>query len=218
MTTRTTRTYVPSSGGVGPGGVLGSDAPLGTAEFGSASSVVVQEAVGASQDIQVVANYVHLYAYDGHTVDTATGYTQWPLDATGQTGSIYTYERWLRLQFSPTYDVIRRIRFWLPTARRKGWTINFGTTSTYLTPVGTPSTVATSPALEADPFIGNVGPAQLVSDSTTNPQYSDWIVLQAVADLSSVDGGPIGGYTGNGWSGNTPASLTFTVAWGEVWS
>lgn len=195
--------YVPP--GVGPTGATGGTLPTWTHTQGVSAVVTLQESIGA-QDIYELSStdsYIHLYASDVHTTETATGYDTSELTGATIGGTVYTYERWVRVKFAPSFNMITRIRVWATGATLHGWDLRWGTTSTYQLPKVTQSTIAINPVPTADTFIANVGPAQLLGPDTG---YSDWIVLQASCTPdSAVEIGAM-----------STLGVQLNVAWGEM--
>lgn len=180
----------------------------------SLAAVTIEEAVGAAQDTVDLTGYLHLLGADEHSGTTSSGYTGFPLDGSS-TGLVYSYERWVRARFDPGFTNVSAFRFYSPTVATlpTGWTFRMGTTSTYATPVNTASTIATATMRHNDPgrLAPNVGGGSSPVDGTVT-RYSDWIVIQAVVDTSTVSGsGPAFGYS----SGSTPNLIEFDFYWTE---
>lgn len=159
------------------------------------STVRLLEAVGPTGDVQASTGYVHLLATDEHSPQDPYGYVTQTLNSTGS-GIAYTYERWVRVEFSGSFNTLRSFRFWVPNLKPvTGWTFKYGTTTTYQAPVNTASSVATLQVPTSDPGSSapNAGGAQRLFG--TGLFYSDWIVMQASADLSVVGPGPVLGFS-----------------------
>lgn len=181
--------------------------------------VTIEEAIGATQDTVTVANYVHLLAVDAHSEQSLYGYTEGALSETfTQTGDNNpepvqrSYERWFRIRFDPPFNSVWAMRFYVPTFQETpGWTISFGTSSTYQTPVSTPSAIAvlSLPTTDPGPLLPNCG--GYVRLPGTGTQYSDWIVMQASVDPSVATSGPIFGFTIEG----TLIPIQYVVNWIE---
>jgi hypothetical protein len=189
--------------------------------------VQVEEAVGASRNTVELETYLHVMGADEHSPQTAYGFTQagmndssssYPGTTTfpGDTfpEDLYSYERWVRVRFDPNFNTVRAFRFWAPnmTDVPIGWTVKYGTTSTYATPVNTASSIATSPVPTSDPGQASPNAGGAVRLAGTGTQYSDWIVLQASADVAVVGPGPVLGFSLEG----TLIPIEFRFAWTET--
>ena len=177
--------------------------------------VTLEEAVGSGQDTVDLTGYLHLLGADDHSGSAATSYNSYPLDGTGQTTTVYSCERWIRARFQGNFIDVRSFRFVAPTLAQpaNGWSFKMGTATQYATPSTGVSTIAVTPLPVADPGRANPnagGATTVVGDGTTT--YSDWIVIQATVDLSTVDGsGPVYGYT----VGGVPVLIEYDFLWTE---
>ena len=116
----------------------------------------------------------------------------------------YTYEKVARFHVTDMGGSlsVKNFRLWVSNAINTGWSVNFGTETSYVAPVNTASTVATT-ALSgsaSDPVSANVPIAGSLSGELTAAGYTDYFVLQAHADSTVT-------------SGNT---FTFAYAYDEV--
>jgi hypothetical protein len=200
--------YTGDPGGayVGPD-IYGGPQPQNLASGSTYANVVVQEAIGSTMDLLSIQTYVHLYTVDAHSSQVPTGYADYPLHSGG-----YTYERWFRVQFNPPFDAVYGFRFWTDNyAPGPGWTVLWGTSTTYQTPVITPSSIAVSalPTTDPGPAMPNCGGHTRLPGTGT--QYSDWIVVQATADPAQASVGPVLGFTEEG----TLIPITFNINWIE---
>lgn len=176
------------------------------------ATVDVIEQIG-SGDAALTDQFVHLLSGDIHSSQTAAGFALAPVPDVGS-GVAYTYERWIRLRFTPPFSSVFSFRFWVSNldVPPSGWTLTWGTTPNFQPPVNVASSIAVSALPTSDP--GRVSPnaGGLTRLAGTGTQYSDWIVLQAAVDMSVAPPGPILGY-GTGGALN-PLQLNF--AWIET--
>lgn len=223
MTTPQTYFDDPRDPYVGPDLLTGPQ-PQTIASPGSYAKVTVEEAVKQVQDTITVQTYVHLLGTDAHSTQTLLGYTLSPLrlQANNSVDPItgdqvpgapgYTFERWFRIRFDPPFNAVYGMRFWVPNYKPVvGWSVSWGTSPTYQTPVGTQSAIATNdlPTTDPGPAMPNISGYQRLPGTGT--QYSDWIVVQATADPALAGVGPILGFTAEG----TLIPITFNINWIE---
>lgn len=200
------------------------------------ASVSLEESIGASRDTVKLTSRLHILGGDLHSPQTDYGFvtsglnnpnaTPVPPTSPGSTlypgmttfpgnGTLtaYSYERWVRVRFDPDFNTVRGFRFWAPnlTGVIPGWSVKYGTTSTYRAPSNNPSSIATTSVPTSDPGrdTPNAGGASRLTGTGT--QYSDWIVLQASADLTVVSHGPVLGFSLEG----TLIPIEFAFAWTE---
>ena len=175
----------------------------------AAATVDLIEAIGASQSIQVVTSDVHLLGADAHS---GAGNYDYSLSPIAGSGTVHSYERWIRLRFTPPFSEVRSFRFWVePLALLPGWSLKYGVTTTYSTPVNTASAIATSALPTTDPGTGSPNCGGTVRLPGTGVQYSNWIVMQATAVTSTA---PIGAFQGFSLGGLL-IPVTFQAAWIE---
>lgn len=201
---------------VGSGGSVGPADESGSFPNGPHlhPAVTMQEAIGSAMALKSVGGHVHLLGQDAFSTDTDIGYVDFALIANGlHTGTIRSYERWVRVQFTPPFNTVRSFRFWVTNLGTvpSGWTVRWGTSSTYHTPVNSGSSIAVNTVPITDPGSANCGGTNRLVGTGT--QYSDWIVLQAKADLTIVTSpGPILGYQASG----AAIQLDYKFAWIET--
>lgn len=176
-----------------------------------AAVVDIQEQVG-DHSLQLVDQYVHLLGQDTHSGQSPWAFATAGITDTGS-GVGRTYERWIRLRFTPPFDTVTGVRFWVQglDSPPPGWSVRYGTTATFTAPVSSASSIAvlalptsdpgrTSPNLLADTFAG------------TDTRYTDWVVIQASVDMSVAPPGPLLGFGPEG--GLRALGLNF--AWTET--
>lgn len=174
------------------------------------AQINVEERTGTgSSDIE---QFVHIIATDDHSPQSAYGYADGAMNDTN-TGTLYTCERWIRVRFSPDFNAVSKFRFFAPnlTDLPPGWTVNFGTSSTFQTPVSTASSIATTPVPTSDPGRAAPNAGGTARLAGTGTQFSDWIVLQASADTAVVGPGPVLGFSTEG----TLIPVEFCFVWTE---
>lgn len=177
------------------------------------ADVSLEEATGAAEDIVEIESYVHIVGADKHSPQTAYGFTQDGMNGDGP-GTVYSYERWVRVRFGPNFNTVRAFRFWAPnlTSIPTGWTVKYGTTSSYATPVGTASSIATHAVPTSDPGQASPNAGGGTRLAGTGTQYSDWIVLQASANTAVVAPGPVLGFSLEG----VLIPIEFAFSWTET--
>lgn len=99
-------------------------------------------------------------------------------------GTTYSYERWFRVKFTDTFNLIENCEYWLSggSASGTGWTINAGVSESGVTPVNTESSIATSSIPTTE------GTALDIQNGTMDSSgvYTDYGVLQLeVTDSAS---------------------------------
>lgn len=204
-----------------PGGLIGpADPELYLSGPSVLATVSLQEAIGAGPTIRALTSseqYLHLQAISSLSeAATATSYLDAPMQSHGETsGTLYTFEKWIRVRFDPPFNTVSRFRFWTPNLdpavlAAAGRSVQWGSTDSYRPPMNSPSTIAVNPILTADPVSPNCGGEQHLEGTQT--RYSDWIVLQACAQLGVADPGPALGYD----SSNEPVQIAFAFAWSET--
>ena len=177
--------------------------------------VTLEETIGSSPGVtsMVTGSVVHLLAVDLNSRQNLYAYADYPLRPVDSTTPAYSYERWIRVRFDPPYNTVRQFRFWLGNIDPipNGWQILWGAAVSYQTPVNTQSAIATSPVPTTDPGASpNIGGTTRLAGTGTN--YTEWIVLQAVADPAVIAGpGPAMGFDQEG----TLIPFEFHVAWIE---
>lgn len=150
--------------------------------------------------------YVHLLNTDTHSNQSDVGYFVAELSPDAP----YSFERWLRAEFTGTYS-IRKFRFWAELTIPAGWEIKWGASNTFATPVDTASSIAVNALPTSDPGTQNCGGTSEVTDGT---HHSEWIVLQAhVPDFSAIEPGPMLGTTGG--EVINPALIAYHFTWTE---
>ena len=135
----------------------------------------------------------HANFHNDDSYGTATDYQSKPITVP-DTGTAYSFERWLRGRFSGTFNKIDNIKFWKSagTLSDPNLSIKAGVTDTGVTPVDTASTIATADipttegtALDATPSGG----------ITSSPGYSKYIVMQLNVPSTVTTPGDIGSQT-----------------------
>lgn len=106
------------------------------------------------------------------------------------TAGTYSYEKWVRANFSGSFTRIENLQFWKSagayvTGETIKWTGNY---STYTAPITTVSTIALTTTPVADPGTANVGIGGALAGSLTSAGDSDYIILQASVTTAASAG------------------------------
>jgi hypothetical protein len=119
------------------------------------------------------------------------------------TAGNYSYEKWIKANFSGTFTRIENIKFWKSAgAYVTGEVINFtGEYSTYTAPTTSASSFASSAVPTSEPSV-NVSIGGSLSGSLSAEGSSDFIILQASITTSA--------------SAGATNSKTFTLTYDEV--
>jgi hypothetical protein len=106
------------------------------------------------------------------------------------TAGTYSYEKWVKADFSGTFTRIDNIKFWKSAgAYVTGETINFtGEAETYAAPTTTASTYATGAVPTTEPGSANVSIGGSLSGSLTAAGDSDFIILQTSVTTAASAG------------------------------
>jgi len=137
------------------------------------------------------ADNMNLMSADSYDSD-GTQYQSYPISVP-DSGTNYSYERWVRLKFSNTFNKIENIKAWKSsgTLSDSNLDIKAGTTTTGATPTNSQSTIATtsltswdseSEALDLTPSGG----------ITSSPGYSKYLVMQLVVPSTVTTPGDVG--------------------------
>ena len=134
-------------------------------------------------------NLMSIDSYDS----TGTDYQNNPITVPAS-GTNYSYERWMRLRFSGSFNLIDNIKAWKSagTLSDANLTLNAGVTDTYAQPVNSASTIATSAIPESEATALDLTPSGGV---TSSPGYSKYLVVQLVVPSSVTTPGDIGNQT-----------------------
>lgn len=105
------------------------------------------------------------------------------------TAGEYSYEKWIKANFTGTFTSISNIKFWKSAgAYVTGESINFtGQKTAYVTPTESASSYATSAVPTAEPAV-NVSIGGSLSGSLIAAGSSDFIILQASITTSASSG------------------------------
>jgi hypothetical protein len=180
-------------------------------QYSTTADIAVEEDTAPVADPQILDQYVNILGADVHSAGEI-GFAFAPLGP-ASSGTVYSYERWIRLRFQPPFNTVYAIRVWAPEVTlADGWTLTFGTTDTYATPVTTASTIATDALPDSDPGLddANLIGADRLDGSGTDDQYSLWLVLQLAVDTEVAEGGQPVGYLAES---SRPLPLKLQFAW-----
>jgi len=106
------------------------------------------------------------------------------------TAGTYSYEKWVKANFSDSFTRIDNIQFWKSagayvTGETMKWT---GVQTTYAAPIATVSTIGTTAVPTADPGTANVTIGGSLTGSLTATGSSDFMVLQASVTVAASAG------------------------------
>jgi hypothetical protein len=127
-------------------------------------------------------------------VDDATpsNYSSYPITASDTPNQGRSYEVWLRMHFTGTFNKIDNLQFWMSTdfSPNTGLTVYWkgNNVGSYQTPVKTDSTIATSTVPTSDPGTANVSIGGSLAGNLTSAGYSDYIVLQLDVATTAASG------------------------------
>jgi hypothetical protein len=118
---------------------------------------------------------------------TAANYSTYPITAGNN-----SYEVWLRMHFTDSFNRIDNLQFWLSTdfSPATGLSILWkgNNAGAYQTPIKTASTVADGAIPTSDPGTANVSIGTSLSGYLDAAGYSDYIVLQLQTTVSAAAG------------------------------
>jgi len=137
------------------------------------------------------ASNLNLMSIDAYDSD-GTQYTQYPI-AVPQSGTNYSYERWVRLKFSGTFNQIDNIKLWLDSWSKSDSNLELygGVTDTFSDPVNTQSSVATTPSANWT-GVSNAFDITPSGGITSSPGYSKYFVMQLAVPSTVTTPGDVG--------------------------
>ena len=106
------------------------------------------------------------------------------------TAGTYSYEKWIKANFSGSFTRIDNIQFWKSAgAYVTGESISWaGEPTSYVAPTNAASSIATAAVPTADPGTANVSIGGSLSGSLTAAGDSDFIILQASVTTAASAG------------------------------
>lgn len=124
---------------------------------------------------------------------TGTGYQAAPITILAS-GTAYSYERWLKVEFTGTFNAITNVLAWKSagTLSDAGLTLYVGETDTGVTPVNTNSSVATTAMPTTEGTAIDITPAAGIS---SDGDKTDFLVVQLDAADTVTTPGDIGTQT-----------------------
>lgn len=128
----------------------------------------------------------NLWNYKDADDATAANYSSNPIVA-GEN----SYEVWIRAHFTGTFNQVDNLQFWMSTdfSPNTGLALKWeGEQTSYVTPVKTTSSVATTAIPTADPGTANVSIGGNLAGNLTSAGYSDYIVLQLQTTVAAAPG------------------------------
>lgn len=133
-------------------------------------------------------NLMSTDAYDSTGTDYQTNRIEIP-----DSGTNYSYERWMRGKFSGDFNLIENCKVWKSSGSLSDGSLalNAGTTDTGVTPTDTSSSVASSSIPEAEGSALDVQNGTMDSD----PVYTDYWVIQLEVPNTVTTPGDIGSQT-----------------------
>jgi len=136
-------------------------------------------------------NLMSIDAYDS----TGTDYQSNPITVP-DTGTAYSYERWMRLYFSGTFNLIDNIKVWHSAGTLSDSNLDLlaGVTTTAATPINTVSSVATTTltSWDSETEALDLTPTGGISASSG---YSKYLVVQLSVPSTVTTAGDIGTQT-----------------------
>jgi hypothetical protein len=118
---------------------------------------------------------------------TAANYSTYPITAGNN-----SYEVWLRMHFTGSFNRVDNLQFWMSTdfSPNTGLSILWkgNNAGAYQTPIKTASTVADGAIPTSDPGTANVSIGTSLSGYLDAAGYSDYIVLQLQTTVSAAAG------------------------------
>lgn len=105
-----------------------------------------------------------------------------------ESGTAYSYERWIRIRFDGSFNLIDNVKAWKSagTFSDAGISIYAGDTNTGVTPTDSQSSIATSTIPTTEGTATDITPS---SDIDTDGNFTDYLVLQLrVADTTTTPG------------------------------
>ncbi len=128
----------------------------------------------------------NLWDWKNSDDSTLADYSTFPITA-GQN----SFETWIRLHMTATFNRVDGFRIWLSTdfSPNTGLAVFYnGQQVTYLQPAAGTSSIATSSIPKADPGSTNVSIGGNLSGSLVAPGYSDHIVMQLRTGVNAAPG------------------------------
>lgn len=109
-------------------------------------------------------------------------------------GTAYSYERWMKLKFSGTFNLINNVKVWKSagTLSDAALSIYAGKTATGATPVATVSSIATATIPTSSGTAINITPSNAIN---TTGEKTDFLVVQLRVPSTVVTPGDIGTQT-----------------------
>lgn len=134
-------------------------------------------------------NLQSIDAYDSTGTDYQTNKITVPAS-----GSVYSFERWLRLLYTGTFNEITNVLFWKSagTLSDGALIITAGEATAGVTPIITDSTIATAAIPTSEGTAINISPAGGISNSG---DFTDYAVIQLEVPSTVVTPGDIGSQT-----------------------
>lgn len=175
----------------------------------TATLQIIERYGDAVYDRIALTTFIDLLASDQ---PSSVGFQSSPLSVSNDGSTVYSYERWIRLQFVLDDELdpveIANVRVWFPSlALEDGWSLKYGIADTYQQPTRSPSSIAATPAPTTDPGLESM----FENTGSVGERVCQYLVLQA-----SVSGdaptGPMQGLDGE----DEPVPLNYHIAWTEI--
>jgi len=144
----------------------------------------------AATEHPTTGSATHLNFHNDDSYGTSTDYQTRQI-VVPETGTNYSFERWLRGRWSDTFNLIENILFWRSagTLSDVNLSIYAGVNSTGVTPVDTESTIATAEVPTTEGTALDLTPSGGI---TTSPGYSEYSVMQLRVPDTVTTPGDIG--------------------------
>jgi len=134
----------------------------------------------------------NLFNFKNSDDATASNYTTNPITAGDSANTGNSFEVWLRMHFTGTFNVIQNLRFWMSTnfSPSTGISVKWkgNNQTSYATPTTNDSSVATTSVPTSDPGTANVSIGGSLAGTLTAAGYSDYIALQAHVGTTAASG------------------------------
>lgn len=125
--------------------------------------------------------------------DTGSTYSSNPITVP-DSGTNYSYERWMRVKFNGTFNLIDNIKVWKSSGTLSDGNLSLfaGSTATGVTPTNADSSVATTAMPTTEGGAINITPTNSID---ADGEYTDYLVVQLDVPSTVTTPGDIGTQT-----------------------